>query len=162
MRVSNARPNPNPQPRVVYRPGRYRPQDCLIAPAIDLPPTPPSATKVELSSTASFPSAPYRRPNRPVSPFLHGVSATSAFPPFVHLNSRHPFTPPRQSPAVIHIVAQFIRVTCPCPRCCRGARSEPMPLLPRKKKAGEPLKSSLKAKRTPARGSLTVITNPAA
>jgi hypothetical protein len=28
------------------------------------------------------------------------------------------------------------------------------------KKSGEPLKSSLKAKRTPARGSLTVITDP--
>jgi hypothetical protein len=34
-----------------------------------------------------------------------------------------------------------------------------MPLLSRKK-SGEPLKSSLKAKRTPARGSLTVITDP--
>jgi Carbohydrate/starch-binding module (family 21) len=41
------------------------------------------------------------------------------------------------------------------------ARSEPAPQLVRKK-SGEPLKSSLKVKRTPARGSLTVITDPAA
>src|SRR6266853_4617746 len=34
-----------------------------------------------------------------------------------------------------------------------------MPLLPRKK-SGQPLKSSIKAKHTPARGSLTVITDP--
>ena len=39
------------------------------------------------------------------------------------------------------------------------ARSEPTSLLPRKK-SGEPLKSSLKMKRTPVRGSLTVITDP--
>ncbi|KAH9057045.1 putative phosphatase regulatory subunit-domain-containing protein [Lactarius deliciosus] len=40
-----------------------------------------------------------------------------------------------------------------------AARSEPSPPLLRKK-SGEPLKSSLKVKRTPARGSLTVITDP--
>lgn len=40
-----------------------------------------------------------------------------------------------------------------------AARSEPCPPLLRKK-SGEPLKSSLKVKRTPARGSLTVITDP--
>ena len=40
-----------------------------------------------------------------------------------------------------------------------AARSEPNPPLLRKK-SGEPLKSSLKAKRTPARGSLTIITDP--
>ena len=40
-----------------------------------------------------------------------------------------------------------------------AARSEPsLPLL--RKKSGEPLKSSLKSKRTPARGSLTVVTDP--
>ncbi|KAI0303332.1 putative phosphatase regulatory subunit-domain-containing protein [Multifurca ochricompacta] len=38
-------------------------------------------------------------------------------------------------------------------------RSEPSPPLLRKK-SGEPVKSSLKMKRTPARGSLTVITDP--
>ena len=38
-------------------------------------------------------------------------------------------------------------------------RSEPMPLLPRNK-LGEPLKSSLKAKLMPTRGSWTVITDP--
>ncbi|KAF8264250.1 putative phosphatase regulatory subunit-domain-containing protein [Lactarius quietus] len=41
-----------------------------------------------------------------------------------------------------------------------AARCEPNPPLLRKK-SGEPLKSSLKVKRTPARGSLTVITDPA-
>ena len=40
-----------------------------------------------------------------------------------------------------------------------AARCEPCPPLLRKK-SGEPLKSSLKVKRTPARGSLTVITDP--
>jgi hypothetical protein len=40
-----------------------------------------------------------------------------------------------------------------------AARSEASPPLLRKK-SGEPLKSSLKVKRTPARGSLTVITDP--
>ena len=100
MRVSYARPNPNPpQPRVVYRPLPASRLPNCPTPSFrrygDLPPTPRSATKVELV----FPSAPYRRPNRPVSPFLHGVSATSAFPPFVHLNSRHPPTTPHLHPA---------------------------------------------------------------
>jgi hypothetical protein len=41
------------------------------------------------------------------------------------------------------------------------ARTKSMSLSPRKK-SGDPLKSSLKAKRTPARGFLTVITDPVA
>jgi hypothetical protein len=73
------------------------PSDSASTPVPVVPhPTPPNATRVELSSTASCRRPPtHRRPGRSATAFLHDMSATSTFLPFVHLNSPLQ-APPRQ------------------------------------------------------------------
>ena len=133
------------------------------------PPTPPITTKAGESSTISFPLAS-PSPSEPVSqpipprrfrgqrfPGIRPPEQSTPTPAKANSNDDTP-SAPRQSAAVMlsrnlsesHVPALAAAV----------ARSEPALLLPRKK-SGEPLKSSLKAKRTPTRGSLTVITDPA-
>ncbi len=135
-----------------------------------LPPTPTSATEAEHSSTPSLPSTPHSSTSESVSqpvpprrvrgqrfPALRPPEQSTPTPARADFRDDTPFTP-RQSPAVIlsrNLSESHVHALA----AAAVARSEPMPLLPRKK-SGEPLKSSLKAKRTPARGSLTVITDP--
>ena len=139
------------------------------APVHVLPPTPPSTIKAGQSSTISFPLAS-PSPLEPVSlaipprrfrgqrlPAIRPPEQSTPTPAKAGSNDDTP-SAPRQSAAVMlsrnlsesHVPALAAAV----------ARSEPGLILPRKK-SGEPLKSSLKAKRTPTRGSLTVITDPA-
>src|SRR5216683_2439304 len=135
-----------------------------------LPPTPTSATEAEHSSTPSLPSTHHSSTSESVSqpvpprrvrgqrfPALRPPEQSTPTPARADFRDDTPFTP-RQSPAVIlsrNLSESHVHALA----AAAVARSEPMPLLPRKK-SGEPLKSSLKAKRTPARGSLTVITDP--
>jgi hypothetical protein len=154
---------------------RARPQH-LTLPTLHLPQSVFSLRLLQVQSRQNSAQQPlchwppiHCRPNRPVSPFLHGVSATrSAFLPFVHLNTRlqpyqdrfqrrHPFCTLRESGR--HIAVRSIRVTCPCPRCC-CARANEFYVAITQEWSGEPLKLSLKAKPTPARGSPTLITDP--
>jgi Carbohydrate/starch-binding module (family 21) len=128
----------------------------------------PGETKARQSSTISFPSAP--SPLEPVNQSIpqrriRGQRFLAIRPPEhstptpakARSNDDTP-SAPRQSGAVIlsrNLSESHVHDLA----SAAVARSEPTPLLPRKK-SGEPLKSSLKAKRTPARGSLTVITDP--
>jgi hypothetical protein len=89
----------------------------------------------------------HHRPIRSANLFLHGVSVASAFLPSVHLNSGHPTCTLTESRC--HIIAQFLRVACPYPRCC--CRTNEVHVAITRNKSSEPLKSSLRAKRTPSR-----------
>jgi hypothetical protein len=145
------------------------PSDSASTLARVLPPAPTSATEAEPSSTASSPSTPRSSPSESVSqpvpprrvrgqrfPAIRPPKQSTPTPAKADLRDDTPFTP-RQSPAVIllpnlselHVYALAAAV----------ARTKSMSLSPRKK-SGSPLKSSLKAKPTPARGFLTVITDP--
>ena len=85
----------------------------------------------------------HHRPIRSANLFLHGVSVASAFLPSVHLNSGHPTCTLTESRC--HIIAQFLRVACPYPRCC--CRTNEVHVAITQEKSSELLKSSLKAKR---------------
>ena len=145
------------------------PSNAASAPVHVLPPTPPSTAKAGPSSIVSFPSVTHSSPSESVIPSIpprrfRGHRNPAIRPPeqLTPILTRPNFsddTPSasRQSAAVVlsrnlsesHVPALAAAV----------ARSEHAPLLPRKK-SGEPLKSSLKVKRTPVRGSLTIITDP--
>jgi hypothetical protein len=143
--------------------------DPTSAPVHVLPPTPPGETNAGQSSTISFPLAP-SSPLEPVNqsipqrhirgqrfPAIRPPEHSTPTPAKAYSNDDTP-SAPRKSGAVIlsrnlsesHVHDLAVAAV---------ARSQPTPLLPRKK-SGEPLKSSLKAKRTPTRGSLTVVTDP--
>ncbi|KAH8991584.1 putative phosphatase regulatory subunit-domain-containing protein [Lactarius akahatsu] len=152
----------------------------LVAPLADSPPAGVIFTRASPPTTPAHSNlASTETPQRqdlvltflhqflpPPCPLIHDVSAATAFLSFVPRSQSTP-TPakadsgsdtPRQNTSVpftrnlseshVHTLA-----------AAAAARSEPSPPLLRKK-SGEPLKSSLKVKRTPARGSLTVITDP--
>jgi hypothetical protein len=130
------------------------PSDSASTPVrILLPPPPLPLQSQPRQNSAQRPlchQAPaHHRPIRSASPglFLHGVSVASAFLPSVHLNSGHPTCTPTESRC--HIIAQFLRVACPYPRCC--CRMNEVHVAITRKKSSEPLKSSLRAKRTPSR-----------
>ncbi|KAI9508814.1 putative phosphatase regulatory subunit-domain-containing protein [Russula earlei] len=140
------------------------------APVHVLPPTPPSATQARPSSTVSFPLA---------SPASPSEWANQPLPPRRFRTRRFPaIRPPEQStptpanggfiddtPSASRIGAAVILSRnlsdshVDALAAAAVGRADPSSLLLRKK-SGEPLKSSLKAKRAPARGSLTVITDP--
>ena len=134
-----------------------------------LPPTPTSETTAEQNSTISFPLGP-STPSEPINlsippwrirgqrfPAIRPPEHSTPAPAKADSNDDSP-SAPRQSPAVI-LTRNLSESHVYALAAAAVARSEPMPLLPRKK-SGEPLKSSLKVKRTPTRGSLTVITDP--
>ncbi|KAF8496754.1 putative phosphatase regulatory subunit-domain-containing protein [Russula emetica] len=139
------------------------------APVHVLPPTPPGETKAGQSSTISFPLAP-SSPLEPVNqsipqrrirgqrfPPIRPPEHSTPTPAKAESNDDTP-SAPRLSGAVIlsrNLSESHVHDLA----AAALARREPTPQLPRKK-SGEPLKSSLKAKRTPTRGSLTVITDP--
>ena len=126
------------------------------------PPTPLNATRAEVSSTV-FPSSSasatqFALPRRVRGFRFPAIRPPEQSTPIPAKADSEGDTPARQITAVplsrnlseshVHSLA-----------AAAAARSEPSPPLIRKK-SGEPLKSSLKVKRTPARGSLTVITDP--
>jgi hypothetical protein len=144
--------------------------DCTSAPVHVHPPTPPSDTKARQSSTVSFPlapSSPAEPVNQPIPPRrFRGQRVPAIRPPEQSTPTpakadSNDDTPSalRKSAAVI-LTRNLSESHVHALAAAAVARSEPLPLFPRKK-SGEPLKSSLKAKRTPTRGSLTVITDPA-
>lgn len=130
------------------------------------PPTPPSATQAESSSTTT-----------PASSVPHSSQSgwvTQPIPPRRVRGHRLPaIRPPEQStptPAKANFrddtplalrqnAAVMLSRNLSESHVDALAAATPSLLSPRKK-SGEPLKSSLKVKRTPARGSLTVITDP--
>ena len=134
--------------------------DSTSAPVHVLPPTPPGETKTGQSSTISFPLAP----SSPLEPFNQSISQRRI------RGQRFPAIRPPEYSTPTPTKAESNDDTPSAPRQSAilsrnlseshvhdlAART---PLLPRKK-SGEPLKSSLKARRTPTRGSLTVITDP--
>ena len=154
---------PSCRPAIVW----HDPHPCEPAPTPDpsdsastlvcvLPPILTSATEAEPSSTASLPSTLHSSPSeldsQPVPPRrVRGQRFPTIRPP-------NQSTPTPANPAVI-LSRNLSESHDHALAAAAVARSEPMPLLPRKK-SGEPLKLSLKAKHTPARGSLTVITDP--
>jgi hypothetical protein len=128
------------------------------------PPTPPETTKADSSPNVSSSSVtpathsplprrvrgyrfPSIRPPEQSTPAPAKADSGSEIPP-VRQNTTVPFSR-NLSESHVHTLA-----------VAAAARSEPTPPLLRKK-SGEPLKSSLKARRTPARGSLTIITDSA-
>jgi carbohydrate/starch-binding protein with CBM21 domain len=133
------------------------------------PPTPPSETEAGQSSTISFPlatsspsepvnqSIPQRRIRGQRFPAIRPPEHSTPTPAKADSNDDPP-SAPRQSGAIIlsrNLSESHVHALA----AAAVARTEPAPPLPRKK-SGEPLKSSLKAKRTHTRGSLTVITDP--
>ena len=143
--------------------------DSTSAPIHVLPATPPGETKTGRSSTISFPlvpsstlepvnqSIPQRRIRGQRFPSIRPPEHSTPTPAKADSNDDTP-SALRRSGAVVmsrNLSDSHVHDLA----AAAVARSEPMSLLPRKK-SGEPLKSSLKAKRTPARGSLTVITDP--
>jgi hypothetical protein len=118
------------------------------------PPSPLNPIQAEVSSSSSVTSATRRirgfrfpaiRPPEQSTPVP--AKADSGSDTSVRQNTSVPFSR-NLSESHVHSLA-----------AAAAARSDPSPPLLRKK-SGEPLKSSLKAKRTPARGSLTVVTDP--
>jgi hypothetical protein len=134
-----------------------------------LPPTPPGENEARQSSTILFPltpPSPLEPVNQPIPqrrirgqrfPAIRPPEHSTPTPAKANSNDDTP-SAPRQSGAVI-LSRNLSESRVHDLAAAAVARSEPTPLLPRKK-SGEPLKSSLKARRTPTRGSLTVITDP--
>jgi Carbohydrate/starch-binding module (family 21) len=134
------------------------------------PPTPPYVAKGESSSKAPFPLAarsspselgsqpPHRRVRGQRFPSIHPPEHSTPTPARAELSDDTP-SAPRQS-GNLGLSRNLSESHVHALAAAAAARNEPTPLLLRKK-SGEPLKSSLKVKRTPARGSLTVITDPA-
>ncbi|KAI0285225.1 putative phosphatase regulatory subunit-domain-containing protein [Russula brevipes] len=144
--------------------------DPSIPPVHALTPSPPSPAKAGLSSTITFPLSPQPPPSRSVVqsipqrrsrgqrfPAIRPPEQSTPTPAMAAFNNDTP-SASRQSPAVA-LSRNLSESHVDALAAAAVARSEPTPLLLRKK-SGEPLKSSLKVKRTPARGSLTVITDP--
>jgi hypothetical protein len=143
--------------------------DTTSVPVHVLPPTPIGETNAGQCSTILFPLAP-SSPLEPVTqsipqrrirghrfPAIRPPEHSTPTPAKAGSNDDTP-SAPRQSGAIMlsrNLSESHVHDLA----AAAVARSEPTPLLPRKK-SGEPLKSSLKAKRTPTRGSLTVITDP--
>ena len=146
------------------------PSNPTSAPVLVQPPTPPNATKGESSSQVPFPlaarSSPLESVSQPVPPrrvrghrfpIIRPPEHSTPTPAQGEFSDDTPSIP-RQSATVLSRNLSESHV--PALAAATNVRSEPTPSLLRKK-SGEPLKSSLKVKRTPARGSLTVITDPA-
>ena len=143
--------------------------DSTSAPVHVLPPTPPGETKAGRSSTISFPlvpPSPLEQINQPIPhrrirgqrfPAIRPPEHSTPTPAKADSNDDTPSAPRQSGPVIMsrNLSESHVHDLA----AAAVARSERTPLLPRKK-SGEPLKSSLKAKRTPTRGSLTVITDP--
>ena len=130
-----------------------------------LPPTPPSATKEGVSAPAPLSSQselvsqpiPPRRIRGQRIPAIRPPEQSTPTPAKADFRDDTPFSPRKN--AAVMLSRNLSESHVHDLAAAAVARSEPTSLLP-KKKSGEPLKSSLKMKRTPARGSLTVITDP--
>ncbi|KAI9433905.1 putative phosphatase regulatory subunit-domain-containing protein [Lactarius indigo] len=146
----------------------------LVAPHADSPPAGVIFTRASPPTTPAHPNpASTERVFIKLLPLpyllIHGVSAAIVFLPFVPRSSRHPLLQRRIRGATLLLCLDSIQVSLshgiypslmstllPLLRLPEANLSPPL----LRKKSGEPLKSSLKVKRTPARGSLTVITDP--
>ena len=128
-----------------------------------LPPSPPSVTKegpsAPLSSQSDLVSQPIppRRIRGQRIPAIRPPEQSTPTPARADFRDDAPFSPRKN--AAVMLSRNLSESHVHDLAAAAVARSEPTSLLPRKK-SGEPLKSSLKMKRTPARGSLTVITDP--
>jgi len=142
------------------------PSNSAFAPVNLHTPTPPSATKALSSSIVSFPlgldTLPSETINHPPPPRRFRVRRFPAIRP-PEQSTPTPASddtpkPARQS-AALALSRNLSESHVDALAAAAVGRTEPsLPLL--RKKSGEPIKSSLKARRTPARGSLTVITDP--
>ena len=145
--------------------------DSTSAPVHVLPPTPPGETKAGQSSTISFPLAP-PSPLEPINqsiphqrirgqrfPAIRPPEHSTPTPAKAKADSNDDTPSALQQSGPVIMSRNLSESHVHDLAAAAVARSERTPLLPRKK-SGEPLKSSLKAKRTPTRGSLTVITDP--
>ncbi|KAI9451620.1 putative phosphatase regulatory subunit-domain-containing protein [Lactarius psammicola] len=120
------------------------------------PPTPPDTIKGEstpnVSSSSVTPATQSALPRRVRGYRFPAIRPPEQSTPTPAKADSGSDTPVASAENNCSFLTEFIRVACPLPCRCRRCK---------KKKTGEPLKSSLKVKRTPARGSLTVITDPA-
>jgi hypothetical protein len=139
------------------------------APVLIQPPSPPDAAVGEPSSKTPFPLFSRSSPSEMVSQLPPQRRVRSHRIPTIRPPEHSTPTPsraessddtPRQGGNVVmsrNLSESHVHALA----AAAVAQSELMPPLLRKK-SGEPLKSSLKVRRTPARGSLTVVTDPAA
>ncbi|KAH9961113.1 putative phosphatase regulatory subunit-domain-containing protein [Russula dissimulans] len=131
---------------------------------------PPSEAQAPSSSTVSFPLGPDAFPSESINyptplrrfrgrrfPAICPPEQSTPTPARASCSGDDTPSAPRQSAAVA--LSRNLSESHVDALAAAIGRSEPSPPLLRKK-SGEPLKSSLKARRTPARGSLTVITDP--
>jgi len=87
---------------------------CLYSSPCCSPSDPSKCNQGRTQLNSIFPSAPsHRRPSRSATAFLHDMSATSPFLPFVHLNSPLP-PPPRQ---VLEMAPHLHLDRVPLPHC---------------------------------------------
>jgi hypothetical protein len=83
-------------------------------------------------------------------------NSSAATPPWIPRRLASSLSSRRVSSNLVSVTTNFNDDTNSTPRLNAAVRMPPLP----RKKSGEPLKSSLKLKRTPSWGSLTVITDP--
>lgn len=127
------------------------------------PPTPPETTKVDssldVSSLSATPATQSPLPRRVRGYRFPSIRPSEQSTPTPTTADSGTDTPPVRQITSIPLSRNLSESHVHSLAVAAAARSEPNPPLLRKK-SGEPLKSSLKAKRTPTRGSLTIITDP--